>query len=186
MKVRKALVAFGSAVLFLLAGCGSSSGGDTQADCGKLCQKVGECGTEQDLQDCEKDCPDIAAVLTTDAWNYAVDCIMNSECGPQLDPNRCLQEAASQQSPDRLDPYGQALCTKASECDPSVDVTTCVSEFKSDTDLQILLIIKDELLGCTTDCVVGKTCEQIGTNIDAVFVDCACGCDLQFFCEMSN
>lgn len=166
----------------LVSACGSSSGGAAD-DCQKVCAKVGECGSAQDEQQCLQDCPEMAKVIRASAWSRAVDCMLNLDCNSGSDPDTCLLEAAGQEPESNIDGLANSLCTKAHECDSNAEVNTCVSEFKNDSDLQVMRIMTDEALNCIGTCVTGKSCDVIGSDIDSVFSECACGCGIGLFCE---
>ena len=185
--MKRPLMAVTVSALFVLglavSACGSSDGGGgSEEDCQKVCAKVGECGSAEDEQACLGDCPDMTEVIRASAWNYATDCILNMPCDDNFNPDACLLEAAQQEPESNVDGLANSACNKTKECDDTVDVNQCVTEFKTDDDMIILRIISDDALNCVGSCVTGKSCDEIGDDMDTVFAQCACGCGLPF-CE---
>lgn len=184
-------------VLFLLGllvgACGSSddgsgggSGGGSEADCQKVCDKVGECGSADDRQECIQDCPEMAEVIRASAWDFAVDCILDSVCENGIDYNSCLTQAGAQEPPSNIDSLADNFCNKVHECESSIPVSTCVSMFENGTYSLMLRIFTNEALDCIGTCVNGKSCDAIGNdsgNIESLVTECACGCGIVILCE---
>lgn len=169
-----------SAVLQFSA-CGSSGG--SSGDCDAVCAKVGECGEPGDQQECLGDCPDMAKIIRSSCWSSAVSCIKETSCGANFDANVCLVQAGQSQPDSVIEPLATTLCTKANECDSSTDIEECKTSMLSDPDTALFKIFVDSVLSCIGSCVDGKTCDDIGTDIESVTAECACGCGISMLCN---
>ncbi|HUU02660.1 MAG TPA: hypothetical protein VM425_14565 [Myxococcota bacterium] len=158
--------------------CGSSNSGK---NCSDVCAKVGQCLTPDDEQSCLQDCPGMKPIFRSSAWDNAVACFMDTPCGPDFSPDKCLMQSGLNEPDSVLDAMIDTLCAKNHECDSQVDVEQCKTEFLSEPDSKALKAFTDSVLNCTGSCVSGKDCQELTQIYDVIGV-CLCSCNAFMYC----